>query len=93
LRTEQVGRFVIAKIRYPDCTSYEAEKILVFESTTVRQVRAWRRIDPHFCDGEHNSPIARFKAAAPGWSRARRFCRLEESLKKKQRRARKNHLS
>ncbi len=76
LDVEQVGRFVIVVLRYPNCTNYEGKKILVFEGVSARAVRSWKKIDPHFCDGGHTSPIARFEPTERGWTRARRLCEV-----------------
>jgi len=83
LRVRQIGDFVVVKIRYPDCTNYEGTKILVFEGVTTKRVRSWKIIDPHFCDGNHVSPVARFEPSERGWARARRFCRAESKPQRK----------
>ena len=76
---EEIGNFVVTMITYPDCTNYEGKKILVFEGVDVIDVTCAKEIDPHFCDGNHLSPIARFEPTDKGLMMAIRFC---ESLKK-----------
>lgn len=74
LKTEQVGKFLIAKIQYPDATNYEGVKVLVFEGVSDLLLRSSKKIDPHFCDGSHLSPIARFEPTEKGWELAKRIC-------------------
>lgn len=61
---------VVAKIRYPNCTTFEGTKILVFTGVTVDQVREAGVLDPHFSDKAPRGavvPIARFEPTALGW--------------------------
>lgn len=81
LQVVQVDDFVIALVSYPDCKNYEGEKILVFEDTTKERIQAALELDPHFCDDNHLSPVARFKPTKAGWNRARRFCARESWCK------------
>lgn len=74
-KVEQHGSFLIAEILYPDCTNFEGKKILVFKKISERQLRSLKVLDPHFCDGGHLSPIARFVPTTAGWRYARRFCK------------------
>lgn len=72
VRIEQVGKFVIVKIQYPNCTNYEGNKVLVFEGVSIRTLKTLTAIDPHFCDSpRHLSPVARFEPTERGWSYAR----------------------
>ena len=70
LKHEQVGAFLIVKIKYLDCTNYEGVKILVFK-TTIEKLKAQKYIDPHFCENKKFiSPIARFVPTTEGWDDA-----------------------
>jgi hypothetical protein len=69
-----IGRFVIAKINYPNCTNYEGNKILIFENLDVKTLLKQHHIDPHFCNTGCTSPIARFKPTDDGWNMAVIFC-------------------
>jgi hypothetical protein len=62
-------------INYPDCTNYEGNKILVFHNISVEEIANANTIDPHFCDKDHVSPIARFRPSKDGWSMAEAFIR------------------
>ncbi len=74
-KIKSVSRFVIAKIRYPDCTNYEGNKILVFENASKKEILSKKEIDPHFCESNHLSPIARFEPTKRGWQNAIVFCK------------------
>lgn len=71
-----IGRFTIVRVHYPDCRNFEGEKILVFEGVSVKAVKSLRTLDPHFCDGAHVSPIARFVPTKQGWKYAVAFCQM-----------------
>jgi hypothetical protein len=75
--TEQVGRNVVALIKYPDCTNFEGSKICVFLSTTVLVVRSKVRLDPHFSETGF-SPFARFAPTEQGWHAAICAARTEK---------------
>ena len=74
-RFKSAGKFVIAKIRYSDCINYEGNKILVFENASKKEVLSAKEIDPHFCESNHLSPIARFEPTKNGWQNAIVFCK------------------
>ncbi len=74
-RVRQVGKFVIAEIKYPNCTNYEGKKILVYKDADQEEIFRERRLDPHFCKNSScRSPIARFEPTARGWEMAIYFC-------------------
>lgn len=73
---EYNGHTVVAII-YPNCTTYEGRKCLVFRNTKVFQVQQMKTIDPHFCDDpSHRSPFARFEPTKDGWDAAVALCKL-----------------
>jgi len=80
LRTEECGRFLVALVEYPNCTNYEGKKIMVFQDTDEAVLRTAKRLDPHFCDGDHLSPLARFEPTERGWRLAVAFAKLAESV-------------
>jgi hypothetical protein len=59
-----------ARVNYPNCTNYEGMKILVYECT-VNELLKESELDPHFCEGGHLSPIARFEPTDRGWELAK----------------------
>ena len=70
----QEKKCLIVKIKYPNCTNYEGNKILVYEGITISALRAQKKIDPHFSeDKEFKSPIARFEPTDYGWDLANKF--------------------
>lgn len=75
LDCEEVGTYVVLRVRYPICAkcSYEGVKVMVFGGCSLKNVLRWRRIDPHFRDSgvvqanEAPSPVARFPGGEDGW--------------------------
>lgn len=77
LLAQHLGRHLVIKVRYPDCTNYEGEKILVYKNITYKQLMAQGTIDPHFSENKKKlSPFARFEPTDEGWKSARKFVRL-----------------
>jgi hypothetical protein len=66
----------MAMIRYPDCTNYEGRKIVLFENVTEEQIKKLKFIDPHFCNGDHIAPIARYVPTSQGWDRGVKMMQL-----------------
>lgn len=72
VKAEEHGKWLIVQIRYPDCTNFEGNKILVFKDTTLIQLVNQKVIDPHFFnDKKFKSPVARFVPTEEGWDMAR----------------------
>ena len=85
----RVGDHLVMKVQYPSCSkcSFEGTKIMVFLDVTEMQALRWRKIDPHFRDGEGPAdeapgPDARFPASERGWRDALLFAELCMSSKK-----------
>jgi hypothetical protein len=75
LQALNVGRFLILKINYVDCTNYEGNKILVFENATLEELINQKSIDPHFSNNKKfKSPICRFEPTKKGWMMAKALC-------------------
>lgn len=73
---EEVGRFAVLLVHYPDCRNYEGDKILVFEDVSLATLQSLTSLDPHFCNSKlHPSPIARFEPSVTGWVYAITFCK------------------
>ena len=76
IKEQHVGHAVVVRIRYPDCTPFDGNKILVYDD-----VEAWRDllnsgvVDPHFLEGTY-SPIARFQGTDTGWQLAVAFAAI-----------------
>lgn len=60
------GNYTIIKIHYPNCNNYEGIKILMYAGHVLKELMAMKEIDPHFCNGGHLSPIARFEPSEEG---------------------------
>lgn len=62
-----VGHGLIVEVLYPDCTTYEGRKLMVYANVTIDQLRQQRYIDPHFSQNTRfYSPVARFEPTARG---------------------------
>lgn len=84
----RVGRNLVLKVRYPNCSkcAYEGSKVMVFLNVSEAEALKWRRIDPHFRDpkaarqkNEAPAPAARFPASPEGWSDALVFAQGKSS--------------
>lgn len=73
----KIGTYLIALINYPDCKNYEGNKILIYQGLKIKELRAFKTIDPHFSNNiQYKSPIARFAPTKSGWRMAVRMCRM-----------------
>lgn len=88
-RTEQIGRYLVVEVEYPNCAvcAYEGHKILVFADTDLQQAIRWRRIDPHFRPPDSRKeareappPVARFPATREGWVDAVSYAKMKVGL-------------
>jgi hypothetical protein len=78
LKVEEINNFLIVKIKYPDCTNYEGEKILVFKNVDLITLINQHNIDPHFSNNsKYHHPIVRFVPTDEGWEMAKRFTQME----------------
>lgn len=83
LEEEYQGQYGVAvKIRYPNCTNYEGNKILVYlglDSFSQVLIKNKMEVDPHFFDGDsHYSPTARFEPTVMGWRLAKSLTNTNE---------------
>lgn len=69
---ESNGEYIVASVRYPDCTNYEGIKILVYKGVPLEDFLNAKALDPHFSD-KGMAPIARFKPDQEGVENAMRF--------------------
>ena len=66
----QVGDYLITRIQYSDCTTFEGQKILVYKTTETELAKQMETVglDPHFSKNKkYHSPIARFIPNLDGW--------------------------
>lgn len=79
MRNQQIGDYLIAEILYPDAKNYEGKKILIYKSNKYTMDNLYKKLisgkylDPHFCEGDHLSPVARFVPTEEGWEMAKAF--------------------
>jgi len=57
------------ELLYPDCENYGGIKVCVYNKN-IRAITTESFLDPHFCEGEHLSPIARMEPTDYGWEMA-----------------------
>lgn len=67
VESQQVGDVFVTKINYPNCTTYEGNKIIVSDFNPKRR----KTLDPHFT--ENSGIIARFAPTHEGWQHAVNF--------------------
>lgn len=70
-----VDDYVAVVVNYPDATNFEGNKIMVYKAS-LHDVTHQTELDPHFCDGSHLSPIARFRPTVEGRNHAIQFMLL-----------------
>lgn len=71
LVTVAIGKYLIVKIKYPNCSNYEGVKILLLENVTEQALKSMTYLDPHFSnDSAKISPIARFEPTDRGLTMA-----------------------
>lgn len=74
---EKIGSYLIVKLKYPDCTNYEGNKILLYKDVTIEKLINQGEIDPHFFeDAKVASPVARFVPTKEGLTMAQKLSRL-----------------
>lgn len=61
----------MVRIKYPNCTNFEGEKILVYQVLSEQELRSKTSIDPHF--NEDLKSVARFQPTEIGEKLARLF--------------------
>ena len=59
------GKWLLAEIRYPNCTNFEGIKIILFEGLSIEQLKNKTYLDPHFSNT--GNIFARFKPTKEGW--------------------------
>ncbi len=61
VQVEQVGKHLVLKVLYPNCSkcSYEGHKVMVFLNTSPADALLWKVIDPHFRDDKKHAKLRR----------------------------------
>lgn len=60
------NKHILVRVKYPDCTTFEGEKLMLFLNTTLEQITKARFLDPHFSNGPGLHPAARFEPTDRG---------------------------
>lgn len=70
IKAEEVKGVLILWLKYPDCSNYEGNKVLVFaRGITLIDLVNQKSIDPHFSNNTNFiSPVARFEPTERGWN-------------------------
>jgi len=66
LKSKQIGKNVVIKVRYPNCTNYEDIKILLYRNVTMVKISSMDLLDPHFSENGI-SPFLRIEPTEEGW--------------------------
>ena len=76
----EFGNYQVVGIHYPDCTTFEGNKILVYKYFSIEKFNRQMQIagiDPHFSSNKmYYSPIARFIPTEEGMQIAKDFARM-----------------
>jgi hypothetical protein len=84
LWTKALGDFLVVLIKYPNCPTYEGEKLLVFKNPPA-DLLTRGRIDPHFSSKTPEySPIARFRPTEEGVADSAFFVATKQMVGKKE---------
>ncbi len=76
----EIGKFLILKIKYPNCSScaFEGIKTIVYQNVKSSDALKWNEIDPHFSDPKFKrtynqapTPFARLPGSNEGWEIAK----------------------
>ena len=74
IAVEEFANYLVAIVNYPNCTPYNGNKVLIYEDVSIKDITAWKLVDPHFLENKNfTSPIARFPYSAKGIKRAVEF--------------------
>lgn len=63
LSEQQIGNYLVVLVNYPNCTTFNGDKILVFKNKTT--VKGILELDPHFLESQPDL-IARFPSTKEG---------------------------
>lgn len=74
---KKIGNLLIALVHYPNCTTYNGNKVLVIKNETT--VRNKVQLDPHFLEDNDLDIIARFPASDEGIDAAYTFANAMKS--------------
>lgn len=83
--SKTIKDYLLLKIKYHDCTSYEGKKVLLFKCS-LKDLLKQKSIDPHFSDNkDYISPIARFEPTEQGWENGIKLAKIlnHESIQTK----------
>ena len=74
LSADKINNYTLAVIQFPDCNSYQQNKVLVYKGDRRKDLNEATVCEPHFTD-EFLSPVARFQPTEEGRHLAEAFCR------------------
>ena len=72
IKIQEFDRHTVAWIRYPDCSTFEGIKVLVFAGNCASKIQSSDRIDPHFTK-DRPTLIARFRPDQAGMAALQLF--------------------
>lgn len=72
----QVGKHVVALIKYPNCTTYGGKKLSIYRNITIEKIKEMKSLDPHFLESDELTPFARFEPTDEGAIAAHRLAQI-----------------
>lgn len=72
-KIEKIGDYLWVLVNYPNCNTYGGNKILIFKGITIRRLKMYGILDPHFSESGL-TPIARFRPDPEGVRLSFKFC-------------------
>ena len=76
-----MGKYIIAKVHYPDAKNFEDNKVLVLQATLLELINT-KSLDPHFSEKSSTlNVIARFPPTLEGHVMAVKLCNLSNNEK------------
>lgn len=80
LDSEEIGRYLVVKIKYSGIQDYASTKILVYDSLELETLTEQGIIDPHFSENKkYRTPFACFEPTLAGWHLALKLCNILRS--------------
>lgn len=81
LEVVEDGKYLLMKLKYDGCTTYEGTKVLLFENVKLIDLMNQKLIDPHFSDDRmYKYPMARFVPTKDGWNAGLKFIAMMNNI-------------
>lgn len=78
LECSEGSNFLYVVVKYPHCTNFQGEKVLVMKDTSKMDILLMKVLDPHFY--EDNKIVARFKPDEEGKKLAKTLAGVQDAV-------------